>query len=121
LHGPTFPSVLPVVDTGIDLLLRAGFEDRAGFAYAVLLNNALLTITIGDERLLHEDDGPRDHATMMAEFDRTAAGRPGVAVLTAAFIESAQGGDTAARRRRSYYEFVVRTTIAGLAATLSQT
>jgi AcrR family transcriptional regulator len=121
MHGPAFPSVLPVVDNGVDLLSRAGFGDRAGFAYALLLNNAMLTITIGDERLLHEDDGPRDHATMMAEFHRAAAGSAGVAVLADAFIDSfAHGGEAAARERRSYYDFVVRTTVAGLEAELSQ-
>jgi AcrR family transcriptional regulator len=117
MHGPTFPAVVPIVDTGIGLLLNAGFGNGAGFSYALLLNNAMLAITIGDERLLHEDDGPRDHATMMAEFQRAAAGSPGVAVLAEAFMDSfARGGDAAARERRAYYDFVVRTTVAGLEA-----
>ncbi|WP_422771422.1 TetR/AcrR family transcriptional regulator [Plantactinospora sp. WMMC1484] len=121
MHGPTFPSVLPIVDTGVQVLLRAGFGDQAGFAYAALLNNAMLTISIGDDRLLHEDDGPRDHATMMDDFRRATDGSPGVSALAEAFITPfAQGGQTAARQRRTYYTFVVQTTIAGLATLLGE-
>ncbi|WP_222103634.1 hypothetical protein [Brevibacterium aurantiacum] len=35
---------------------------RAGVAYAALLNNIMLTISIGDDRLIHKDGCPRDHA-----------------------------------------------------------
>lgn len=122
MHGPTFPSALPILDTGIRALQLGGFDNRAGFAYSALLNNAMLTISIGDERLLHEDDGPRDHASMMDEFRRATAGSPGIAVLTEEFITPfAAGGDTAARQRRAYYDFVVQTTIAGLEAVMAST
>jgi hypothetical protein len=117
MHGPTFPSVIPIVDGGIAALVRAGFGGRAGFAYAALLNNAMLTISIGDERLVHEDDGPRDHAAMMDEFRRAASDSPGVARLAEAFLTPfAQGGTAAARRRKEYYDFIVQTTILGLDA-----
>ncbi len=116
MHGPTFPSVLPIIEGGIGALQRAGFGDRAGFAYSALLNNAMLTISIGDDRLVHEEDGPRDHATMMDEFRRAAEGHAGVAPLLDAFITPfAQGGAAAADQRAAYYRFVVETTIAGLA------
>ncbi|WP_314451030.1 helix-turn-helix transcriptional regulator [uncultured Microbacterium sp.] len=119
LHGPTFRTTLDVIDTGTALLRRAGFGDDAGFAYAALLNNAMLTISIGDDRLVHEDDGPRDHATMMDEFARTAVGRPGVEVLTASLLTPfAEGGSGAERLRERYFRFVVDTTIAGLATLL---
>lgn len=49
-----------------------------------------------DERLLHEEDGPRDHSTMMKEFREAAARQPEL-----------------------YYRFVVRTTIAGLESVLA--
>ncbi|MFV2019273.1 TetR/AcrR family transcriptional regulator [Micromonospora sp. LOL_023] len=121
MHGPTFPSVVPIIDAGVRVLHRAGFGDRAGLAYAALLNNAMLTISIGDERLVHEDDGPRDHASMMEEFRRAAADSPGVAVLAEAFITPfTQGGESAARQREDYYRFVNQTTIAGLSTMLSE-
>lgn len=120
LHGPTFPSVLPIIDTGIGVLLRAGFGDRAALAYTLLLNAAILTISVGDERLLHEDDGPRDHAAMMEEFRRATLGSPGLAALSEHLIQPfANGGEVAERQRDEYYRFVVDTTIAGLAASLS--
>ncbi len=119
MHGPAFPSVAPIVEAGIAALARGGFGDRAGLAYAALLNNAMLTITIGDDRLVHEDDGPRDHATMMAEFRGAAAGSPGIAHLAEAFMTPfARGGEEAARQREAYYRFIVDSTIAGVAATL---
>ena len=117
MHGPTFPAALPIVDTGIAALIRGGFGDHASLAYAALLNNAMLTITIGDDRLIHEDDGPRDHAPMMAEFRRTAEASPGLARLAEGFITPfARGGEPAARQRETYYRFIVENTLAGLAA-----
>lgn len=119
MHGPTFPAAGRIVEGGIATLRRAGFDERAGLAYAALLNNAMATITIGDERLIHEDDGPRDHAAMMAEFRRTTLESPGVMHLTEQLVTPfVDGGDEAARRREEYYRFIVETTVAGVATTL---
>jgi len=118
MHGPTFPSVLPIIDTGVTALRRAGFGEQAEFAYAALLNNAILTISIGDDRLLHEDDGPRDHATMMAEFRRAAAETRDGTPLDESFIAAlAEGGSESAQQRERYYQYIVQTTIAGVAST----
>lgn len=120
LHGPVFPSVIPIMDAGIAVLQRAGFGDDAGLAYAILLNNAMLTITLGDERLLHEDDGPRDHATMMAEFRRIASDSPAISHMATAFMAPfANSGAVAARQRENYYRANVEITIAGLESRLS--
>jgi len=119
MHGPTFPSVLPIVETGIAHLVRGGFGDRAGLAYAALLNNAMLTVSVGDDRLIHEEDGPRDHSAMMTEFRAAAAGSPGLARLAHDFLTPfADGGERAQAKRREYYDFIVETTIAGLRAQL---
>lgn len=116
MHGPTFPVVIPIIDAGIAALQRAGFGKATGFAYAALLNNAMLTISITDERLSHEDDGPRDHAAMMREFQHAGAGSPGVAALTETVVRPfAEDPDTADQHREAYYRFVVDTTIAGVA------
>lgn len=116
MHGPVFPAVVPVIDAGIAALRRGGFGESTALAYATLFNNALMTIAIGDERMEHEGDGPRDHAAMMREFRQVGADSPGVAVLTESllspFAEDAAG---AGRQRDAYYRFVVDTTIAGLA------
>jgi AcrR family transcriptional regulator len=116
MHGPVFPAVIPLVDAGIAALQRAGFGDETAFAYAALFNNALLTISIGDERTEHEGDGPRDHSAMMREFRSVGADSPGVAVLTESLISPfVEDVADAERQREAYYRFVVDTTIAGLA------
>ncbi len=119
MHGPTLPAVLPVLEAGMSTLHRAGFGPRSDFAYAVLLNNAMLTVSMSDDRLQHEDDGPRDHATMMSEFSQMPTASPQVRAMGQEFIRRfAAGGETAERMRWEYYRFVVDTTIAGLEAIL---
>jgi AcrR family transcriptional regulator len=116
MHGPTIPAVLPTLEAGMAALRRAGFGDRATFAYAVLLNNAMLTVSMGDDRLQHEVDGRRDHATMMAEFRQMPTASDEVRAFGQELIRPfAEGGATAEHLRESYYRFVVDTTIAGLA------
>ncbi|MGP5254026.1 TetR/AcrR family transcriptional regulator [Brachybacterium alimentarium] len=120
MHGPTLPAALPVLEAGMTVLHHAGFGDRADFAYAVLLNNAMLTVSMSDDRLQHEDDGPRDHATMMTEFRQMPTASEEVRAMGQEFIRPfAEGGETAVRMRWNYYRFVVDTTIAGLEASLS--
>lgn len=119
MHGPTLPGALPILETGMARLEEAGFGDRASFAYAALLNSAAMTIAMGDDRHQHEEDGPRDHATMMAEFDRMAADSDRMRVMGQDFIgRLAQGGQPAEQMRFEYLRFVVDTTIAGLDAAL---
>lgn len=120
MHGPTLPAVLPVLEAGVALLHRSGFGDHADLAYSVLLNNAMLTISMSDDRLQHEGDGPRDHATMMAEFLEMPTASAEVQAMGQQFIRPfAEGGEAAERMRWRYYRFVVDTTIAGLAVQLS--
>ncbi|MFT4296159.1 MAG: TetR family transcriptional regulator [Micropruina sp.] len=121
MHGPTIPAMLPVLEAGIAILRAAGFGERTDFAYAALLNNAMLTISMGDDRLQHEEDGPRDHATMMAEFRQLPTASDDVRTMGRFIRPFAEGGETAARMRTDYYRFVVDVTIAGLASTLDRT
>lgn len=119
MHGPTIPTALPTLEAGLAALGRAGFAERTSFAYAVLLNNAMLTISIGDDRLQHEGDGPRDHAAMMAEFQEMPTASDVVRALGREFLRPfVEGGAEAAQVRETYYRFVIDTTIAGLAASL---
>lgn len=119
MHGPTIPAMLPVLEAGMSVLHQAGFGDRASLAYAMLLNTAMLTISMSDDRLQHECDGPRDHATMMAEFLEMPTASAEVRAMGLEFIcPFAEGGETAARMRWDYYCFVVDTTVAGVDAVL---
>jgi AcrR family transcriptional regulator len=119
MHGPTLPAVLPILDSGISVLQHAGFGVRAEMAYAVLLNNAMLTVSISDDRLSHEGDGPHDHATMMAELQAMPTDSAALRAMGQGLIRPfAEGGQIAARMRWDYYRVVVETTITGIDATL---
>ncbi|EYT54727.1 TetR family transcriptional regulator [Leucobacter sp. UCD-THU] len=117
MHGVPFPSAAGIFEVGIGKLERAGIEPGALIAYSAIMNNATLTISMGDERLLHEEDGPRDHAAMMAEFQRAYTDHPRMAALGDEFIAGfAEGGETAARLREQYYRYVVEVTLTGVAS-----
>lgn len=119
MHGPTIPTALPILEGGMTLLQRAGFGDRASYAYALLLNTATMTISVADDRLAHEGDGPRDHAAMMTEFARVTRDSEAARAMGEEFIGAfAAGGDAAAAIRWEYYRFAIDTAIAGLATLL---
>ncbi|MFT4167376.1 MAG: TetR family transcriptional regulator [Microlunatus sp.] len=121
MHGPTIPAALPTLEAGMAVLERAGFGDQTAFAYALLLNNAMLTISISDDRLEHEGDGPRDHASMMTEFEQMPTASAAVRAMGRELMRPfAEGGETAARIREAYYRFVIDTTIDGLGAALER-
>lgn len=111
MHGPTFEHLMPVVDAGIAVLQRAGFGDQTGLAYSAALNSAILTVAASDERLVHADDGSRDHARIVEDFERISAGHPGARVLITEIAGYADDSESAGER---YYRFVVDTTLAGL-------
>lgn len=115
MHGPTIAEALPVLEAGLAVLQRAGFGAQTNVAFSMLLNNAMLTVSLSDDRLQHEDDGPRDHATMMAEFQRLPTLSPAVLAMGEAFIRPfADGVDTPTAGRWAYYRRVVDVTIAGI-------
>lgn len=117
MHGVPFPSATGILEIGIRKLQDAGAGDQSIVAYSAILNSAMLTVSMGDERLLHEDDGPRDHAAMMEEFTRAFTDGPGATRMGGELIaEFAKGGDTAARMRERYFRYVVDVTIAGVGA-----
>lgn len=119
LHGPSFPSILPMIDAGISTLQRAGFAELTGLAFATLFNNSVMTIAIADERLVDEGDGTRDHDLMVRTFRDTGSQSPGVAVLDTTLMAGFtvdQPGSAQAQAR--YYGFVIDATIAGLSSML---
>lgn len=121
MHGPTLPVVLPILESGMHVLHRDGFGELAEFAYAVLLNNAMLTVSVSDDRMQHDGDGPRDHATMMAEFRQMPTASAEVREMGQRLMQPfAEGGEAAERMRWRYYRFVVDTTISGLAVALRE-
>lgn len=120
MHGPTFPTLAPLLDDGVRALERAGFGSLVPFAYSTLFNHSLLTLTLRDDRMMHEGDGPRDHATMMREFEATTGESHGVRVLTRHMVAPmASGGRNAEELSARYYEWQLEVTIRGLEEMLS--
>ncbi len=120
MHGPATQVVMPVFTTGLAALERAGFGEHTSVAYALLINNPMLTVSMGDDRLQHEEDGPRDHAAMMRDFRRIAVGQPGVETfMNSLMAPYADGGEAAARARMAYFRLCIEITIAGLGTWLA--
>lgn len=121
MHGPSFEGVIPLVESGIATLQRAGFGDRTAYAYSIMLNNAMMTIAVSDDRRQHEADGPRDHAAMAQEFAKVVDNMPHSQMLIRTMMTPFVGGPERAQRAHSdYYRFVVDTTIAGLETQLER-
>ncbi|MGQ4508900.1 TetR/AcrR family transcriptional regulator [Dermabacteraceae bacterium P13128] len=121
LHGPMFPDSLRTIDAGVEKLKDAGFGDNAIYAYSLILNNCVAALMVADERLLHEDDGPRDHATIRDEFLRNAETSRALGEMTERMVVPlAEGNEAAERVGNHYYGLVVETTIAGAELLLKQ-
>ena len=120
MHGPAFPDALPIVETGIGLLRDDGFGERAGTAYALLLNTAMLTLGVTDARAranLGSPGGAKDHSSMLTTFEELPAGAEHARALAVSMIQPyTLGPASAAAERRRYYEAAVRVTIAGVLA-----
>lgn len=119
MHGPTFPHVTRFFDAGVRTLARAGFE-QPGMVYALLVNTAMLTISMGDERLESGDDGPRDHLTMLRAFAPLGERSAGVARMIDEVLQPLAVGDAGTRNAvlDTYYRLLVESLISGLEAQL---
>lgn len=121
MHGPSFVGVVSLIETGISTLERAGFGDDTAYAYSVMLNNAMMTIAVSDDRKQHEADGPRDHATMAQDFAKVVKNAPHTQMLIHTMMTPFAGEpEHAAEAHSDYYRFVVETTIAGLESRLER-
>lgn len=122
MHGPTIPAAQPIIEAGITKLQTAGFGQRSAATYALLFNTAAQTLSMNDDRLQHEGDGPRDHASMMLEFEQMPTASPQMRQMWGEFIRPfASGLDAATAAKESYYRFAIDTVIAGLTATGAET
>lgn len=117
MHGVPFESAIPIFTLGITKLQQAGFGAGAPAVYSTIMNSAMLTVSMTDERLLHEDDGPRDHIAMMQEFHESSAAHPLLAEFSQSMMAPlAEGGAEARRIHDQYYRYVVEITLAGVSA-----
>mgnify|MGYP000907986655 FL=1 len=119
LHGPVLPRLAPVIDAGIASLRRAGFGRDSALAYTSLVNTAMMTIAAIDDRRLHEDDGPRDHAALIRDLSPITAGSAGISLVTRDLLTQFTGApqEIAAAQDR-YYRYVLERLMDGLEADL---
>lgn len=72
----------------------------------------MLTISIGDDRLQYEGNGPRDYAAIMAELSTMPNTTDGVRAFEKDFLEPSTRGSEVSRVREDYYRIIVDTTVA---------
>ncbi|MER7663791.1 MULTISPECIES: TetR family transcriptional regulator [unclassified Streptomyces] len=80
--GPNVPSALPTIDTGIKVLLLAGFGDHATEIYRYLLNSAFMLVAVEDDRDSFFPSARADMGRTMAAFAADPT-RPGLAAAGA--------------------------------------
>ena len=115
MHSAALPELGPVVDSGIASVQRAGFGGNSALVFACVINAAMMSIATADDRALHGDQVPADHALLMEGLSEAAAASPGIALLSADMI--AQFAGTPRERDIAfdrYYRFVVEAMMDGL-------
>lgn len=120
MHGPAFPGVARFFDAGIGALARAGFE-RPATLYSLLVNSAMLTVAMSDDRRETADDGPRHHAAMRRDFESLGTPSHGLNMMfQEMLIPLSEDREHAGEEvNLAYYELLVETLIRGLEAQLS--
>lgn len=114
--GATVPAALPIMDRGIGLLTAAGFGERAPLAYAVLLNSAVLLVSLDDDR---DQDGRTPDAaatTLLAMTPPPDAGVGWEAMQPWLEQWAAHPGDS----RQTLYRYTIEAILAGLEHDLRQ-
>lgn len=119
MHGPSFPGAKAFFDAGIATLVRAGFE-RPALVYSLLMNSAMLTISMGDDRLEPGEDGPRDHTSMLRSFAPLQHESIGIDQLISEVLGPlAEDPERAGRAvNATYYALLVDALLTGLSAQL---
>jgi len=119
LHGgPLFPGTAPDIAVGVGKLRDAGFGGDTALAFSAIMSTAMSLIMQGDDRLSVDDDGPHDHAHIIATYDGMADGVAGLQELRA-FTDTFTGGpERIDATRRAFFAVVTRAVLDGLAARL---
>ena len=118
LHGPSMPEATDIVDAGIGALERAGFGNRAAYAYSLLFNLAVGTIVLSDDRRLATVDSGL--GAMLSTFSALTPQSHGLAVISehllGPMVPADHGDDDF---RAAHYLATIRTTVRGLEAELA--
>ncbi|OLT12418.1 hypothetical protein BJF78_04285 [Pseudonocardia sp. CNS-139] len=132
LHGIRFPG--PHEDTPTDvpgpddapdnmdrafgLLRDAGFGDDAGLVFALIMNSALTTIALADDRLAHPQDGAAGHVAIRDGLRRRGEDSvfgTGLGAYVDRFAGPAEDSEAA---EEHYYRTIIQTILDGVEARL---
>lgn len=112
--GPAVPSAVKIIDQGVGRLLAGGFGTDAPRAYAVLLDGAMLSIALDDDRALAGLGRQQAALNLAAVADPPDAG-PGWRVMRDYLTELANRDSGGFANR---YRYTVELLIAGLESDL---
>lgn len=115
--GPNVPSAMPTIDTGIRVLLRAGFGEQATVVYRYLFNTAFSLVAVEDDR----GGFPTARADMgraMAAFAEDAS-RPGLAAAGTTARSHGTGPEAIAAQETEFFGFTVERSLDGAEAMLT--
>ncbi|MEJ8634739.1 TetR family transcriptional regulator [Streptomyces sp. NPDC006475] len=112
--GPNVPSALPTIDTGIKVLLLAGFGDHATEIYRYLLNSAFMLVAVEDDRDSFFPSARADMGRTMAAFAADPT-RPG---LAAAGAQAVARSEDAEAQDLAFFRLTVERSLDGAEALL---
>lgn len=112
--GPNVPSALPTIDTGIKVLLLAGFGDHATEIYRYLLNSAFMLVAVEDDRDSFFPSARADMGRTMAAFAADPT-RPG---LAAAGAQAVARSEDAKAQDLAFFRLTVERSLDGAEALL---
>ncbi|WP_327684500.1 TetR/AcrR family transcriptional regulator [Streptomyces sp. NBC_00467] len=112
--GPNVPSALPTIDTGIKVLLLAGFGDHATEIYRYLLNSAFMLVAVEDDRDSFFPSARADMGRTMAAFAADPT-RPG---LAAAGAQAVARSEDAGAQDLAFFRLTVERSLDGAEALL---
>ncbi|MFF7855219.1 TetR family transcriptional regulator [Streptomyces sp. NPDC007904] len=114
--GPNVPSAMPTIDTGIRVLLNAGFGAQAPVVYRYLFNTAFTLVAVEDDR--------RSFPTARADMGRAMAAfaeddsRPGLAVAGSTARTRGTEPEAIVAQETEFFLFTVERSLDGAEAML---
>lgn len=113
-RGGTIPSVMPILETGLDVLARAGFDEEATAAYTFVFTSTVTLTALSDARRSDMSSALSSitHAAMLDRLEAVAGSRERVDAMKE-FVREL-GGDDAARALQAHYEYTLARALDGL-------
>jgi len=115
--GPTMPSAMSTIDTGIKVLQRAGFGEPATEIYRYLINSVFMLVAVEDD----QENFPGARASMRKTLTAFAADadRPGLAFAAAQAVGWSIEPADLAKQALAFFQMTVDRSLDGAEAMLT--